>query len=69
MPEAFLWREGYEDRIDWLIGSHLNRTYVLKDCSGAIVAAYSLLRIQFLDQGLFNQLFAIMCFVCLNIKD
>ena len=35
-------REGYEERIDWFIGSPLNRTYILKDQSGTVAAAYSL---------------------------
>ena len=36
-------RDGYEDRIDWLIGSTLNQTYVLRDEKGLIAAAYSLI--------------------------
>ena len=66
-------REGYEDRIDWLIGSHLNRTYVLKDCSGAIVAAYSLLENQifrsgsFLESAICNNVFCVPQYQGLNL--
>lgn len=44
-------RDGYEDRIDWLIGSTLNKTYVLRDQKGSIAAAYSLIRNQAICSG------------------
>lgn len=44
-------RDGYEDRIDWLIGSRLNKTYVLRDQKGSIAAAYSLIENLAVDSG------------------
>jgi hypothetical protein len=44
-------RDGYEDRIDWHIGSTLNKTYVLRDQKGSIAAAYSLIRNQAICSG------------------
>lgn len=44
-------RDGYEDRIDWLIGSPLNKTYVLRNEKGSVVAAYSLIRNQIVHLG------------------
>lgn len=44
-------RDGYEDRIDWLAGSPLNKTYLLKDEKGSIAAAYSLIRNRAINSG------------------
>lgn len=44
-------RDGYEERINWLIGSQNNRTYLLRDEKRSIVAAYSLMRNRMVNSG------------------
>lgn len=66
-------RDGYEDRIDWLIGSPLNRTYVLKNEKGSIVAAYSLIRNRavyagsIIDAAICNNVFCVPEYQGLNL--
>jgi hypothetical protein len=66
-------RDGYEERIDWLIGSPLNKTYVLRDKKGLIVAAYSLIRNRIMhsgslvDSAICNNVFCIPDYQGLNL--
>ena len=66
-------RDGYEDRIDWLIGSPLNRTYIIKNNTNSIVAAYSLIKNRMFKSGsivesaICNNVFCVPEFQGLNL--